>query len=47
VRLNRAKALLQKQLEGYYSSAEIYEFNLRYCDKVVQGVFDRIAAVTK
>jgi RNA polymerase sigma-70 factor (ECF subfamily) len=42
VRLNRAKVLLQKQLEGYYSSADIYEFHLRYCDKIVEGVFQRI-----
>jgi RNA polymerase sigma-70 factor (ECF subfamily) len=46
VRLNRAKALLQKQLETYYSSADIYDFHLRYCDKIVKGVFDRIAAMT-
>lgn len=45
VRLNRAKSLLQKQLENYYSSAEIYEFHLRYCDGIVQGVFERIAAI--
>jgi RNA polymerase sigma-70 factor (ECF subfamily) len=43
VRLNRAKALLQKQLESYYSIADIYEFHLRYCDKIVEGVFERIA----
>ncbi|MBS1630400.1 MAG: sigma-70 family RNA polymerase sigma factor [Bacteroidetes bacterium] len=44
VRLNRAKMLLRKQLEAFYTSSEIFEFNLRYCDKVVQGVFDQIAA---
>jgi RNA polymerase sigma factor (sigma-70 family) len=43
VRLNRAKALLQKQLEQYYSTADIYEFHLRYCDGIVQQVFDRIS----
>jgi RNA polymerase sigma-70 factor (ECF subfamily) len=42
VRLNRAKTLLQKQLERYYSAAEIYEFHFRYCDKIVDGVLDRI-----
>jgi RNA polymerase sigma-70 factor (ECF subfamily) len=42
VRLHRAKLLLRKQLEGYYSSADIYEFNLKYCDKIVEGVFRRI-----
>jgi RNA polymerase sigma-70 factor (ECF subfamily) len=42
VRLNRAKALLQKQLEHYYSSVDIYDFHLKYCDKIVQNVFRRI-----
>ena len=39
VRLNRAKSLLQKQLEQFYSSADIYSFNLIYCDKMVDRVF--------
>lgn len=43
VRLNRAKAMLQKQLEQVYSSAEIFEFHLMYCDKIVHNVFNRIA----
>ena len=42
VRLNRAKTMLQKQLEKFYSSADLYEFNLIYCDKIVHGVFERI-----
>jgi RNA polymerase sigma factor (sigma-70 family) len=45
VRLNRAKALLQKQLEKYYSRAQLYEFNLIYCDEVVNEVFKRITAM--
>jgi RNA polymerase sigma factor (sigma-70 family) len=44
VRLNRAKAMLQKQLEQVYSSAEIFEFNLVYCDQIVSNVFQKIAA---
>jgi RNA polymerase sigma factor (sigma-70 family) len=44
VRLNRAKALLQKQLESRYSSAELFEFHLCYCDKIVQHVFERIGS---
>ena len=44
VRLNRAKSLLQKQLENYYSTADIYDFHLMYCDKIVQHVFERIAS---
>lgn len=39
VRLNRAKAILQKKMESFYSAAEIYEFNLIYCDKLVKNVF--------
>ena len=42
VRLNRAKALLQKQVEQYYSAADIYDFHLKYCDKIVQHVFARM-----
>lgn len=43
VRLNRAKTMLQKQLEKFYSVAELYEFHLMYCDKIVRNVFERIA----
>jgi len=39
VRLNRAKNLLQKELEKYYSKAQLYDFNLIYCDSVVKNVF--------
>lgn len=42
VRLNRAKSLLQKQLEQFYSANEIYSFNLIYCDNLVKRVFDEI-----
>jgi RNA polymerase sigma factor (sigma-70 family) len=42
VRLNRAKTLLQKQLEQFYSANEIYSFNLIYCDNIVTRVFDEI-----
>jgi RNA polymerase sigma factor (sigma-70 family) len=42
VRLNRAKAMLQKQLQQFYSSSELYEFNLIYCDKIVEEVFNKI-----
>ncbi len=38
VRLNRAKNLLQKQLEQFYSQSEIFSFNLVYCDAIVQKV---------
>jgi RNA polymerase sigma-70 factor (ECF subfamily) len=43
VRLNRAKNLLQKELERYYSKTQLYDFNLIYCDSVVKNVFDAIS----
>jgi RNA polymerase sigma-70 factor (ECF subfamily) len=42
VRLSRAKTLLQKELEKYYPKAQLYEFNLIYCDMVVKNVFAAI-----
>ncbi|RYY95880.1 MAG: sigma-70 family RNA polymerase sigma factor, partial [Chitinophagaceae bacterium] len=42
VRLNRCKTLMQKGLEGRYSSAELYEFHLKYCDRIVYYVFAKI-----
>jgi RNA polymerase sigma-70 factor (ECF subfamily) len=42
VRLSRARTLLQKQIEQFYSQSEIYSFNLIYCDAIVHKVFERI-----
>lgn len=42
VRLNRAKAMLRKELEKMYNSEELFEFNLVYCDKIVANVMSRI-----
>lgn len=42
VRLNRAKAMLRKELEKMYNSEELFEFNLVYCDKIVSNVMSRI-----
>lgn len=42
VRLNRAKAQLQKEIEQTYSQSEVYSFNLVYCDGIVQKVFVRL-----
>lgn len=42
VRLNRAKALLQKQIQAFYTNAEVYSFNLVYCDAIVRKVFEKI-----
>lgn len=38
VRLNRAKGMLQKEIKRTYSPEEIFEFNLIYCDKMVERV---------
>ncbi|TKK70997.1 sigma-70 family RNA polymerase sigma factor [Ilyomonas limi] len=42
VRLNRAKAMLRKEVEKMYSAEEIFEFNLIYCDKIVENVMARV-----
>jgi RNA polymerase sigma-70 factor (ECF subfamily) len=42
VRLNRAKAMLRKQIEKTYSPEEIFEFNLIYCDAMVDRVMNKI-----
>ncbi len=35
VRLNRAKAMLKKEIEKIYSAEEILRFNRIYCNKIV------------
>jgi RNA polymerase sigma-70 factor (ECF subfamily) len=42
VRLNRAKAMLRKEVQKMYTAEEIFEFDLVYCDKIVAGVMSRI-----
>jgi RNA polymerase sigma factor (sigma-70 family) len=42
VRLNRAKAMLRKEVEKMYSPEEIFEFNLIYCDAIVARVMKGI-----
>ena len=42
VRLNRAKALLRKEIEKIYTPADIFEFNLIYCDRIVDKVMTAI-----
>ena len=42
VRLNRAKAMLRKEIEKTYTPEDIYEFNLIYCDRIVDAVMKRI-----
>jgi len=45
VRLSRAKTMLQQELEKHYSKAQLYEFNLVYCDEVVKNVMEEIRNV--
>jgi hypothetical protein len=45
VRLNRAKALLQRQIEQFYTHTDLYSFNLIYCDSLVARVFEKINAL--
>lgn len=42
VRLHRAKALLRKEIEKKYSAQELFEFNLIYCDTIVENVMRKI-----
>lgn len=42
VRLNRAKAMLKKEIERSYSSEDIFEFNLVYCDAIVHAVMNKL-----
>ncbi len=42
VRLSRAKEMLREKLEGSYSSVELFDFNLIYCDAIVNNVMSRI-----
>lgn len=43
VRLNRARLLLRKEIEKTYSADEIFEFNLIYCNKIVERVLAQIS----
>ncbi len=38
VRLNRAKTMLRSEIEKMYSPEDIYEFNLIYCNRIVNFV---------
>jgi RNA polymerase sigma-70 factor (ECF subfamily) len=42
VRVNRAKAMLRTEIEKTYSPGELFEFNLIYCDAIVQNVMKKI-----
>lgn len=42
VRLNRAKIMLRREIENAYSVNEVFEFNLIYCDPMVENVMNKI-----
>jgi RNA polymerase sigma-70 factor (ECF subfamily) len=42
VRLNRAKVILRKEIEKFYSASDLFEIKLTNCDDIVSGVYDRI-----
>lgn len=42
VRLNRAKIMLRRDIENAYSATELFEFNLIYCDPMVENVMTKI-----
>ena len=42
VRLNRAKTMLRNEIEKTHSSNELFEFNLIYCDAMVENVMKKI-----
>ncbi|HNR09129.1 MAG TPA: sigma-70 family RNA polymerase sigma factor [Saprospiraceae bacterium] len=41
-RLNRAKTMLRREVEKTYSANELFEFNLIYCDTIVENVMKKI-----
>lgn len=42
VRLNRAKLMLRKEIQKLYSMQDVFDFNLIYCDAMVQRVMETI-----
>ncbi len=42
VRLNRSKAMLRKEIERKYAPKELFDFNLIYCDTIVNNVMNVI-----
>jgi len=47
VRVNRAKTMLQKEIKKMYSPKEIFEFNLIYCDGMVEKVMTKINEIKR
>lgn len=46
VRLNRAKAMLRTEIEKSYNEKDIFEFNLIYCDAMVDRVMKKIKTLS-
>ena len=42
VRLSRARHMLRKVIEKMYSPEDVFEFNLIFCDKIVNHVMKAI-----
>lgn len=42
VRLNKAKVMLRREIEMSYSPTKLFEFNLIYCDAMVENVMNKI-----
>lgn len=47
VRLNRARKMLQHEIEKSYSPTELFEFNLIYCDGLVSRVMNAIKSFNR
>jgi RNA polymerase sigma-70 factor (ECF subfamily) len=42
VRLSRVKAMLKKEIERFYKPEDLFEFNLVYCDRIVERVMEKL-----
>lgn len=47
VRFHRSKSMLRDEIKRTYSTEEIFEFNLIYCDKMVERVMKAIESLSK
>ena len=47
VRLNRAKTMLRKEIEKSYTAAEVFDFNLIYCDAITERIMNKINSLVK
>ena len=45
VRLNRAKTMLRKEIEKSYTAEDIFEFNLIYCNAIVDTLMKKIKEI--